>query len=345
MKAGNIFNWLIRYKLFHVLYWSWAFIRVYHEKLHFFGKNSLLIPNVINDIFFQMAGVYLILYYVRPKFFYQHQYSRFIIFSIATISLISVLHVLGGIFLGFLYSGATYNGIWIVLIVGFVDTFIKAAIFVTAVELFRWFQVEQQNKRLEKEKLEHELAFLKAQINPHFIFNTLNSVYVLMDINKEKAAETLLKFSSMLRYQLYDCGGNLIELEKELSLLEDFIALESMRKGADIKISHSFSVKSNSFRIAPLLLIPIVENAFKHVSVDKEGYNFIQIEATLNNDTFWLETINSCNNEHLQEAKSEGGIGLKNIKRRLELLYPGTHELEIKNENDIFTVKLCLHDT
>jgi sensor histidine kinase YesM len=231
----------------------------------------------------------------------------------------------------------------IIVVTQFIDTIWKGILIIAAIEIVGRYKTEQKNKQLEKEKLEHELAFLKAQINPHFLFNTINSIYVLININPHKAADTLLKFASMLRYQLYDCTGTSIELERELNLISDLIELEKMRKGEHIEVCCSLPDTPSGFRIAPFLLVPVVENAFKHVSDMREGADFIRIKATLEQDIFQLEVVNSCS-PGMDGMLRSGGIGLKNMRRRLDLLYPDKHKIEVQQTSGIFKVNLSLYE-
>lgn len=343
MKTNRLIKWAEHYKVLHFLFWTWATVQLYHELIHSGDSHfPALIPVLVNTILFQVIAVYVILYYARPKYLNTRKYFRFLAFAFLTILISAVLHTLSRKFIFFRFGISTSNDL-IIVITQFIDTIWKAVVITATIEIMARYKTEQKNKQLEKEKLEHELAFLKAQINPHFLFNTINSVYVLIQIDPDKAADTLLKFSSMLRYQLYECTGSSIELERELNLIGDFIELEKMRKGAHVEIYCSLPEAAPGFRIAPLLLIPVVENAFKHVSDQKQGADFIRIKAILEKDRFRLEVQNSCNPE-IAPMWPSGGIGLKNMRRRLELLYPDRHELEVLQTKGIFKVNLSLYE-
>jgi LytS/YehU family sensor histidine kinase len=192
--------------------------------------------------------------------------------------------------------------------------------------------------QIAKEKAESELKFLKSQINPHFIFNSLNTVYFLIDKDNKYAREALHKFSDMLRYQLYETNGKSIPIEKELNFIRDYMELQQLRldEKYDIQLRLDESVKG--FMIEPLLLISFVENACKHVSHHQQKSNLISVEATLKEDLFFFRVTNS--KENASPGSTTGGIGLNNIKRRLELLYPGKYDLVIQNLDDMFLVNL-----
>jgi LytS/YehU family sensor histidine kinase len=191
-----------------------------------------------------------------------------------------------------------------------------------------------------KEKAETELQFLKSQINPHFLFNSLNAIYFLIEKQNTEARQTLLQFSDLLRYQLYDCNEDSIAIEKELVYLNNYIKLQQLRKDNNYEVKPEIDSTVAGFAITPLLLIPFVENAFKHISTHTEKINFVHISMSKQKDAFLFEVRNSKDNSIRTDTSR--GIGLANVKRRLELIYPAKHSLEINNNEDIFTVKLQL---
>lgn len=202
-------------------------------------------------------------------------------------------------------------------------------------------RMQQRMVVMAKEKAEAELNFLKSQINPHFLFNSINSVYFLIDKTNVEARDALHKFSGMLRYQLYEMDGDRIPIEKEMAYLKDYVDLQRLRKDAQYSVEMQYSPAVKGFSIEPLLLIPFVENAFKHISHYKDQCNFMRLQLDLRGDVFCFTVCNS------KEAVKPGsqqhtGIGLSNVKRRLELLYPGKHLLTIKNEAAEFSVALEL---
>jgi LytS/YehU family sensor histidine kinase len=190
-----------------------------------------------------------------------------------------------------------------------------------------------------KEKAEAELNFLKSQINPHFLFNSLNSVYFLIDKENTEARQALHKFSDMLRYQLYECNDDKIPIEKEISYLQDYVDLQKLRREIHDEVQFTCSETVKGFSIEPLLLMPFVENSFKHLSHYSNGKkNLVKINADRVNGEFNFSVVNTI--EHNSTKHPVGGIGLKNVKRRLELLYTGKHDLQIKESGDLFKVDL-----
>ena len=200
-------------------------------------------------------------------------------------------------------------------------------------------KMQQRMVEMAKEKAEAELNFLKSQINPHFLFNSLNSVYFLIDKNNIEARGALHKFSDMLRYQLYEMNDNTVAVEKEIQYLEDYIDLQKLRKDDNYVIEFNCSSAVKGFCIEPLLLIPFVENAFKHISHYKNELNFIRLQLSINKDELNFSIENS-KERAVKVTEQHSGIGLANVKRRLALLYPQKHNLKITNTIDIFNVEL-----
>jgi len=208
-----------------------------------------------------------------------------------------------------------------------------------------WFLVSRLQKELlekEKQKAEMELKALKAQVNPHFFFNTLNSIYSMALDKDERLPGTVLQLSDLMRYFLYESKDNFVPLEKELAVADNYIALQKIRSGEQLSIEINKQDEVNGQKIAPLLLITFLENAFKHGAKGSSGNTFIKLDIKVakNKLDFTVE-----NNKGIIDEVNTGdhnGLGLENVKRQLELLYPGKHLLNIKDEQDRFVVALQL---
>ena len=208
-----------------------------------------------------------------------------------------------------------------------------------------WFLVSGLQKELlekEKQKTEVELKALKAQINPHFFFNTLNSIYSLALDKDERLPGTVLQLSDLMRYFLYESKDNFVPLEKELAVADNYIALQKIRSEEQLSIEINKQGEVNRQKIAPLLLITFLENAFKHGAKGSSGNTFIRLDIKVekNKLNFTIE-----NNKGLIDEVNTGdhnGLGLENVKRQLELLYPDKHLLNIKDQPDRFIVALQL---
>jgi len=208
------------------------------------------------------------------------------------------------------------------------------------------FITQNELLKLQKEKLQLELNALKAQIHPHFLFNTLNNLYSLTLKNSEKASEMILKLSDIMRYVLYQANEEKVLLNKELEFISSYTELQRIRYHNRYDISFKVEGEVEEQMIAPLLFIDFVENAFKH-GIDKRfSDGFVHIRFHINKNSISFTVENSIgNNEQLDVKQSDAGIGLNNIIKRLLILYPNRHQLDIINKNEIFTVKLQIELT
>lgn len=204
----------------------------------------------------------------------------------------------------------------------------------------QYFQVRKQQDAISKKQMESELSLLKSQINPHFLFNVLNSIYALSLKKSDHAPEIILKLSDMLRYMLYESRYEQIALDKEIGMIENYIAIEKIRIGTQQQITLKTENITESYFIAPVLLIPFVENAVKHGIDSISGEAYVTIDIRLHKGVLLFQC---SNNYKAVQQKSSGGIGLENVKKRLELLYPGKYKLLISDEKTIFTVSLTLN--
>ena len=203
-----------------------------------------------------------------------------------------------------------------------------------------WYREKEIQQQLEKEKLRVELQLLKSQLHPHFLFNTLNNLYSLTMERSSAAPHLVLKLSALLRHILYECDGPVVELSKEIELLKNYIELEQSRFGERLDISMSFTGEIRDKTIAPLLLLPFVENSIKHGIHEQTDKSWISLYLHVEADTMTFKLINSREEGAPMRTMLHGGLGLANVKKRLELLYPGRHYLKILSEDDSFMVSL-----
>lgn len=204
---------------------------------------------------------------------------------------------------------------------------------------FERLKESNRAQQLEAEKKAAELELLKEQINPHFLFNALNTIYYKIDRNNTEGRETLQRFSNLLRHQLYECNSPLVEIEQELQFIRSYLELQQQRLNENNSVQVIGFDETTGFKIAPFLLLPLVENCFKHVSTDPESDKKIRIKCQRTGNVFKFETCNTINAVDQQRDK---GIGLENLKRRVELMYPGKHALHICPSKNTFTVVLNL---
>ncbi len=204
---------------------------------------------------------------------------------------------------------------------------------------------EKIKRQLLAEKLESELDFLKSQINPHFLFNTLNNLFAIAERkNHPELSNGIAELSNLMRYMLYDCKTDLVPVEKEIRLLESIIEMHQLRLDADDEVVISFNTQGNiaGKMIAPLILVPFVENAFKH-GIQLGTSSFIKMNLEVKEEHLIFNIINSKSRMMNTGHEQHSGIGLTNVRRRLELIYPDKHKLNILDEPEVFKVSLTIY--
>lgn len=200
---------------------------------------------------------------------------------------------------------------------------------------------DRQRKELENEKLKSELSFLRSQISPHFMFNVLNSLVSLARKKSDLLEPVIIKLSDLLRYMLYESDEMKVTLEKEMRYLESFVELQRLRFGTHVKISFRVENLIPHRTIEPMLLIPFVENAFKH-GTGMVANPVIDVLAEVWEDRFYFRVTNKVNTTFREEKDKSSGIGLNNVRRRLSLLYPDSHEIETTEQDGWFVAELTL---
>jgi LytS/YehU family sensor histidine kinase len=208
-------------------------------------------------------------------------------------------------------------------------------------ELILLQKISSKFQSIEREKLEAELKALKSQINPHFLFNTLNNLYSLTLDKSDKAPNLVLKLSDMMRYILYECNDRYVFVDKELDFIKNYLELQRIRLDEAIPVSINVKGSASQNKIAPLLFEPLIENAFKHGAYGKKNNGFVNILFNFEEkDKMELLIENRFDNKWQNEVEERKGIGIKNVTRRLELLYPDKHDLKISRQDDLFKVVL-----
>ena len=355
-KLNN--HWFFKFKLHHLAFWA-----VYHFTWWsiFDGSITNALNNLTNPpytlkyafyVVIQALGVYFCLYYLIPRFLVKRKYWQFLSSIVLSIAVMSTVIASGYLLAALLFDTTTEvlfnvenDTLWLFIKSQSLPSCIGAMTLGMSIKLAKnYLQVQQRQQVLEKEKLATELKFLRSQFNPHFLFNTINSIFVLINRDQVQATDSLAKFSSLLRYQLYECNEKEIPLNRELAYLESFIELEKLRLDKDFEIRVSLpKEQAGNLNIAPFLLMPFVENAFKHVSKKPDHINWIKIDISLSGQELNYQISNSVSDEaKANDAVEYSGLGLKNVERRLNLLYPGCHELAIQQEESVYLVKLTL---
>lgn len=207
--------------------------------------------------------------------------------------------------------------------------------------VYNYIKLKQAAQQLRIEKQEAELNYLKSQTNPHFLFNTLNNIYVLARDKSNLAPESILRLSKIMRFMLYEAGGSYIAIEQELKIINDYIALEKLRYDESLRVNFNYDVEDMKQSLPPLLLIPLVENAFKHGTSETRDHPFVDIHLSVNNRQLAFYVKNST--DTLQgDRQVKENIGLSNLRRQLELLYTD-YKLDLQQVDSVFTATLKIN--
>lgn len=353
----NKLGWIIKYKLYHIPFWFlynylwWAVTigsPVKALEAIFFSAFSI---KFIFYLVFQAAAAYFNLYYLIPNFLEKRKIFLFVLYLAITI-ITAAACIVPGYYVGSYLSGRSVEDLYGPGSYTFYHLFIGSPLSSTAASVTlamsvklakNWLQSQRKQQILEKEKLETELKFLKYQFNPHFLFNTINSIFFLIRKNPDKASISLAKFSDMLRYQLYECNDKQIPLINEITYIENFIELEKLRQNENFAITLEVNKQNmGNLSISPFILMTFVENAFKHVSKFSDDPNWISIKLDFDSNKLSFLINNSISNYVNSDVVKYGGIGLQNVRRRLDLVYAGKYTLDIKNDGNYFNVNLDL---
>jgi two-component system LytT family sensor kinase len=354
----------INYKriAWHVLFW--VVISVFYDAVSSFVSDRPFFGTLIHDLKFffpsDLIGVYFTLYILIPKLLFEKKYFTFFILSILFVGLLILIITLPLQYYGlyiefkpdFLREGKPFPSFYDYVSHNFlIAVTIKLMIIgiASAIKISKnWIISMQKQQNLMKEKLEidlqlreSELRFLKSQINPHFLFNALNNLYSLTLEKSDKAPEVVLKISSILDYVLYECNVPKIDLNREISNIHDYIVLQKIRYGEDTDIRIQVNGETQHSKIAPLLILPLVENAFKHGLDRNVGKGFIDITIDVDDENEFKAVIkNSLKGE---KNHNKEGIGILNLKKRLELQYQGKYEFDLKINDESCITMLKLH--
>ena len=295
-------------------------------------------------LLFIAGNYYFNVYYVVPVFLYRKKFAAFALLFLAGIVAASLLRVPLATYLSQHYfaPGKPPPGLSQLFFNSLINIFIWTICLVAGKLIVDRIRFQKYIEVIEKEKMKNELDFLKAQFNPHFLFNSINSIYGNINKSNSTAREMLLIFSEMLRYQLYECNTSVISIEKEISYIRNYISLQQIRKPENLSIQLNVSEDVRGITIAPLIFMAFIENSFKYVSNHEDRLNEVQISLARSNNQLFFKTFNTKENVNGREMIDPGGIGIANVKRRLELLYPGKHALMIQNNDHSFEVMLNL---
>jgi two-component system LytT family sensor kinase len=327
----RVFNARLAY---HIYFWTFLFIGwILFNRT---DKNPLLFT-----VLYSMSITVMALFPVYLHFFIFKQYFSKKRYCVYTILLLTIIIVFGILYQAF-FSKAfdDPNGV-----INFMFNISFLIIITTALKFVK-HGIRQRLlfQEIKAKQLQTELDLLKAQINPHFLFNTLNNLYGIVSRENETAAKGIARLSDLMRYMIHESNSEEIDLEKEVHQLHQLIELQKLRFSEEDDISIEFRIEGDmkGIQIPPMLLIPFVENAFKH-GINFKASSFIKIFLKMTNNSIHFSVKNSVHTRNEKDEEALTGLGLHNVKRRLELLYPDAHDLKILNFKNVFEIQLIIN--
>lgn len=327
----------------HIVFWT--AIWIIFALLEYNGDNitRLLFQEFISVLFYVIL-IYSNLYILIPKFLSDKSFLIYVVWLTTLVLLVTFAKVT---ILYLFFKGNESAQINLLINQGwlFLFNFIVAGGSTVFKIINDWIVHQRERKELERQNMQSELNFLRSQVNPHFLFNTLNNLYALTLKKSDKAPETVLKLSEIMRYMLYESNEKRVPLSKELAYMKNYLELESLRHGEQTDIKLTIKGDTDGIQIAPLLLIPFIENAFKHGVQNDLNDGYVHIDLAVKKDKLKFnitnsKTVNSRKELNGARSNKSGGIGLVNVQRRLNLIYQDDYNLSINNKKDSFNVKL-----
>jgi len=329
----------------HSLFWA---ISYYILLQHFSISQKITFVDHLFTILFHISlfcGVYINLYFLIPRFLNKQDYWKYVVSLILLFGLFYGIHV----FTFDILSELIFPNYYLIVFYDYIELLKYFVVYLGLTTLFvlskSWIDLADSKKQLaekEKELIHNELKALKAQVNPHFLFNSLNSIYALALQKSDQAPEVILKLSSVLRYMIYESNEQGVELKKEINFIKDYIDLQKLRTKNPDSVIINISGDIKDQKITPLILIVFIENAFKHGVKGDTVNQFIQINITVSDTEIQFFSENNIGRVDETEQDEYKGLGLENVKRRLELLYNENHDLKLSKTSDTFIVELKL---
>ncbi len=355
-KTQKIISLLQRSKtmriIYHIVFWT---LVVFFYFILFSWNSEFREVSIIFSLGLLPVAIlvtYFFNYTLVPKYLWQKRYGKFFLFSFYTLlvatwlSFLIVFYAL--IFI--LNKEASLEPAVLHPELQVVTLYFIVFFAIAIKQVKRAFVMQQEKSELEKKKLsaelklkEAELKLLKAQIHPHFLFNTLNNLYGLTLEKSDEAPDLVLRLSDILDYILYRCDEKSVPLSDELSNLKNYIEIEKIRYSGKLKMEVDFPSETNNLRIAPLIILPFIENAFKHGVSNYPGVAFVHTKLQLIDNTLIFKIENTKNQLISAGSNHSKGIGLKNARKRLDLIYPEKYILKIDDKTDSFSVNLTLN--
>ena len=358
-----IFSNKLKYRLRrHLAYWGfwWIFQGFLYSFVYInnsrYGYPLLLTASMLESLIFLSMHIflsYMLIYFVLPRYLLKQKYwqtaawvvSLFILTAgMSAVLASTVIKAERNWITNYhLYTrGFDIGSMALALMAGLRGGITIAGISATIKLMKYWYTKERRNLQLQKENAESQLQLLKAQVHPHFLFNTLNNIYSYTQNASTVASKLVMGLSDMMRYMLYECNLPLVALDKELKMLQDYSMLEQIRYDKRLDLHIELPENTQDLYIAPLLLLPFVENCFKHGASNMLEQPWISLHISVEGDVLKMNLVNGKPPDNGPRPLDKPGIGIVNVRKRLSLLYPDKHELLITAEEEVFIINLTL---
>lgn len=330
---------------YHLGFWLLAYV----FWIFIFRNGTLVLTHTITIQFCYLAFISINYYfntlYTIPYLLNKKQYVKFGLLFIAGIVVTALVRIpVSMLVITYIFEVPNpYFDYVAIFCNSFINIFFWVVCILAATMVIERIRSQMYIEQIEKEKATNELNFLRAQFNPHFLFNSINSIYGHIDKTNKDAREMLLVFSEMLRYQLYECNVEQIELDRELNYIRNYIAIQKSRIEDRIQVTFCADDISGQIMVAPLLFITFIENAFKYVGFNEDKDNRIEISMKYEDDNLTFRVLNT-KDTFINQIEGSSGLGIANTKRRLEILYPERHRLSIVNTDEYYEMNLTLQN-
>ncbi len=338
LESQNTYQKFVRIEPWlHIFLWAMVFLYPYLKYSEREGGYMMSFAHELNSLVFKMIISYVLFFWVFPKV----NEKKYVFLATLAIVLNTIFYEFAD---RFFHPGDTH--FWQHFFTNLLTFLSFAVVFFTLFAIKKSYRQQLQLDILLKDKRQAEMNALKAQINPHFLFNTLNTIYANALKKDEGTPELILKLSNGFRYLFHEGQEEYVSLKREVQHLQDYISLQEERLAKKVKVNFSVELNDSKQQIAPLLLIPFVENAFKYTSLLKGEGHSIQISIKVSDANFSFQCVNPFHvfaQEEVDAGWAASGIGINNVKRRLALVYPERHTLAIQKKDHLYCVNLSLH--
>ncbi len=328
----------------HVAFWA-MYASYFFYSISYGRRGEPDWDQIVPDFLFHISSLMVISYvnyfYFLPRLLKNGKVEQYVVTYVPVFLILAYLMLLGK---QYLRDGFTFEDSWMYSLrfglYVFVSTFFVMA-FVGLIKFVEdYFELEARSRELENRQLTSELRFLKAQINPHFLFNTLNNLYYLAVNKSDQTPEVVAKLSGMMRYMIHESNVEKVPLSKEVAYMENYLDLEKLRLNEEVPITFEVEGDVAGARITPLILITFLENAFKHGIGNNGGDSWITVSLTVSNGTLNYRVANSLLPQSEKTVREASGLGLANVRRRLDLSYPDKYNLDVAEADKRYRVHL-----